>query len=1090
MTQPPSATYSHSVADRADDRPRPDEQRRAVGGVRLSGLPSVARLALFARHDGPAVLLTTSERIAAFTDTHVFGASSSVEPGLDDWHDREQKVVISLATALLPFPREPDSYVIDLKRGGSYRRDELLGRLVEFGYERDEVPGFMVRGDTLTLFLAEGQDEGATDGATAGTASSVAPMAQAAVATLDGQLRLEFFGDELDAMSLAGVPREEYRLAPRSLGSLDRETWIDRLLEHLPGTVYLDAPELIPGATPAAEGGAAASREADRQAQGAGPDTVGARAAADAPAPSGVAWLWEHLAGRDVVSFGRDPLKLEPAKSQLEPLGYYRGKLTSFAQDTHMWLRDGYTVNLLLKFERTGRYLREKILDEMESHWRNRLAPHPGQVSLLLSKDVQGGYRDPVRKEVVLSEELLYGYLGGRKLSKLPGKRVHDASQLTVGDYLIHPDHGIGRFVGLEARQVVGVTRDYLQLRYTGEGKLYLPVELLPMLRRHPGTTDDPPRLSTLGTNEWARARERARVNASEMAAELIKAYAQRQVSTGSEFPEQPEWDLLIEKNFGFTLTRDQAKAVADVDADLARPVPMDRLISGDVGFGKTEIAIRAAHRVVGHSHQAAVMVPTTILAKQHFDTFTARFAGLPVTVHMLSRFTSDTEARDTITGLADGTVDIVIGTHRLLNEAIEYKRLGLLVIDEEHRFGVGQKERIKSIKANVDVLSLSATPIPRTLYMSLVGLRDVSQILTPPQGRKPIQTVLQPYDPMVAREAVLSELERGGKVFYIHDRIGSMSLRARTLSQLVPEARIGVAHGQMDEDDLEEVMIGFEEGAYDVLLSTTIVESGLDISGANTLIIERADRLGLAQLYQLRGRVGRRQTEAWAYMLYPGRLTEQAQRRLYAIAELNDLGSGHLLAEKDMEIRGVGNLLGPEQHGNISAVSLEVYTEMLAEEIAKLKGEKAAAERPSVTIDLSVDARLSPGYVQDDDVRINYYGRFSETDSLAEVGRVAKELREAYGPFPQEVKAFVELTRLRLLAGAKGVATVKEHLTDVQISFVGEHDSLDFDVKALKALPFQVEATRYPPGFSVKKRGLKPADLPSAVMDVLYTVG
>jgi len=610
------------------------------------------------------------------------------------------------------------------------------------------------------------------------------------------------------------------------------------------------------------------------------------------------------------------------------------------------------------------------------------------------------------------------------------------------------------------------------------------------MLRRHPGTTDDPPRLSTLGTNEWARARERARVSASVMAAELIKSYAQRQISVGTEFPEQPEWDLLIEKNFGFTLTRDQAKAVADVDADLARAVPMDRLISGDVGFGKTEVAIRAAHRVVGHSHQAAILVPTTILAKQHFDTFQARFAGLPVTVRMLSRFTSDTETRDTIKGLADGTVDIVVGTHRLLNESIAYKRLGLLVIDEEHRFGVGQKEKIKGIKANVDVLSLSATPIPRTLYMSLVGLRDVSQILTPPQGRKPIQTVLQPYDPMVAREAVLSELERGGKVFYIHDRIGSMSLRARTLSQLVPEARIGVAHGQMDEDDLEEVMIGFEEGAYDVLLSTTIVESGLDITGANTLVIERADRLGLAQLYQLRGRVGRRQTEAWAYMLYPGRLTEQAQRRLYAIAELNDLGSGHLLAEKDMEIRGVGNLLGPEQHGNISAVSLEVYTEMLAEEIAKLKGERAAAERPSVTIDLSLDARLSPNYVQDDDVRINFYGRFSETDSLAEVGRVAKELREAYGPFPQEVKAFVELTRLRLLAGAKGVATIKEHMTDVQISFVGEHDSLDFDAKSLKGLPFQVESTRYPPGFSVKKRGLKPADLPTAVMDVLYTVG
>jgi len=1038
-------------------------------GTRLLGLPSLARLALFARHDGPAVLLTTSERLSLFDDTHLFGARRTVEPGLDSWHELSDKVVLSLDTALAPFPTDPDSYVLDLERGGAYRRDDLLERLVEFGFERDEAPGFTVRGDTLTIALTEPADASESDGG-ASLHDSTAPS------TGGRELRLEFFGDELDAVTLDGSPVERYTLAPRELGGFARDEWTTRLIEHLPGTVYLDAPELIPGAAQMEERNSPAARTDPRSENG--------------TAALGVGWLWEHLAGREVVSFGRDPLGLEQAKSRLEPLGYYRGKLTSFSQDAHMWIKDGYAVHLVLKFERTGRYLREKVLGELESHWRNRVGNHHGEVSLLLSKDVQGGYRDPERKEVVLSEELLYGYLGGRKLSKLPGKRVHDASQLTVGDYLIHPDHGIGRFVGLEARQVVGVTRDYLQLQYMGEGKLYLPVELLPLLRRHPGTTDDPPRLSTLGTNEWARARERARVSASEMAAELIKAYAQRQVSVGTSFPAQPEWDLLIEKNFGFELTRDQERAVADVDADLARQVPMDRLISGDVGFGKTEVAIRAAHRVVGHSHQTALLVPTTILAKQHYDTFAARFAGLPVTVRMLSRFTPDAEARETIKGLADGTVDIVIGTHRLLNEAIVYRSLGLLVIDEEHRFGVGQKERIKSIKANVDVLSLSATPIPRTLYMSLVGLRDVSQILTPPHGRKPIQTVLQPYDPMVAREAILGELERGGKVFYIHDRIGSMSLRARTLSQLVPEARIGVAHGQMAEDDLEEVMIGFEDGAYDILLSTTIVESGLDISGANTLVIERADRLGLAQLYQLRGRVGRRQTEAWAYMLYPGRLTEQAQRRLYAIAELNDLGSGHLLAEKDMEIRGVGNLLGPEQHGHISAVSLEVYTEMLAEEIAKLKGEQAAAERAAVTIDLNVDARLSPTYVQDDDVRINYYGRFSETDSLAEVGRVAKELREAYGPFPPEVKAFVELTRLRLLAGAKGVATVKEHMTDVQLSFVGDLDSLDFDARALKALPFQVEATRYPPGFSVKKRGLKAADLPSAVMDVLYTVG
>lgn len=1006
-------------------------------GARQLGVPVVARLAQFARHQGPAVLLTTQARLGLYADAHLFGPRVSVNPGLADWHEKHDKVVVSLEHALKAFPRSPDRYAFELRKGESYTRDDLLNLLLQYGYDRDEAPGFEVRGDSVLIYVAplpEGEEGH--------------PPA--------GSVRLEFFGDELDALSVDGHAVDRYVLAPRSLQHLDREEWTDRLLSQLPDTVYLDAPELYAG-------------------------EVG---------ESDAAWLWEHLAGTTVTSFGRDPLALTDQAPGVTQLGYYRGKLTDFAADAHGWLRDGYSVQLLVKFERTGRYLRERVIDQQESHWRNRVEPHPGTVSLLLAREAQGGYKDDVRKEVVVTEELLYGYQGERRPRQLTGKRVADASQLTVGDYLIHPDHGVGQFMGLEARQVVGVTRDYLNLRYAGEGKLYLPVELLPLLRRHPGTTDDPPRLSTLGTNEWARAREKARANAELLAAELIKTYAQRQVAQGTAFPPQPEWDQLIEQNCPFVLTPDQARSVTEVLRDMAKSVPMDRLVSGDVGFGKTEVAIRAAHRALGNGAQVAVLVPTTVLARQHHQTFLERFNGLPVRVEMLSRFTSDAQAKETLRGLKEGTVDVVVGTHRLLNESIQYKNLGLLVVDEEHRFGVGQKERLKGLKANLDVLSLSATPIPRTLYMSLVGLRDVSQIGTPPEGRKPIQTVLQPYDPMVVREAVLSELERGGKIFYIHDRIGSMGMRARTLSQLVPEARIGVAHGQMNEGDLEEIMMGFEEGAYDILLSTTIVESGLDISGANTLVIERADRLGLAQLYQLRGRVGRRQTEAWAYLLYPGRLTEQAQRRLYAIAELNDLGSGHLLAEKDMEIRGVGNLLGPEQHGHVSAVSLEVYTEMLAEEIAKLKGEERAKELPQVTVDLDLDARLSPTYIQDDAVRINFYGRLAETINLAEVSHVAREMREAYGPFPPEVKAFVELARLRLLAGAKGVATIKEHMTDVQLSFDAALEALDYDAKKLKGLPFSVEPTPYPPGFSIKKRGLKKEDLPGAVMELLYLVG
>ena len=1030
MTQSPS---TRSAPQGAPDPTPAAAEAPSVGGVRELGLPSVARLARFARHPGEAVLLTTAERAERFADAGAFHVATAFDPDLDAWSDRPEKVVVTLDHALRAFPRDPERYRLAFEVGGAHPRDALLTTLDAFGYPRDETPGTAVHGDSVTIFLAD-DPEGP-------------------------QLRLGFFGDELDELRLNGREATSYVLSPRRDAPLfeeDEGSWDAKVLEALPGTVFLDVPELYAGTASEAE----------------------------------AAWLWSHLGQRQVVSFGRDPLALSAASSSLAPLPYYRARLDEFAADAEGWLRDGYAVTLLLRFERTGRYLTEKAIGHLAHRWGNGVSDRKGELTLALAGRPEGGYRDDARREVVLTEDLLYGHQGGRKLRRLPGRAVQDASQLTVGDYLIHPDHGVALFQGLESRQVLGVARDYLKLRYAGEGRLFLPVEQLPLLRRHPGTSDVPPKLSTLGTNEWSRAKEKARVSAQELAAELIKTYAKRQVSQGTAFPPQPEWDPLVEKNFPFVLTPDQATSVRDTLTDMERSIPMDRLISGDVGFGKTEVAIRAAMRAVANGHQVAMLVPTTVLAKQHYDTVAERVEGLPVNVALLSRFTSDAAARAALAGLADGTVDVVIGTHRLLNEGIRYKSLGLLIIDEEHRFGVGQKEKLKALRANLDVLSLSATPIPRTLYMSLVGLRDVSQIMTPPEGRQPIQTVLQPYDPMTVRSAIVHELERGGKTYYIHDRIGSMSMRARTLQQLVPEARIGVAHGQMAADELEAIMLGFEEGAFDVLLATTIVESGLDVAGANTLIIERADRLGLAQLYQLRGRVGRRQTEAWAYLLYPGRLTEQAQRRLYAIAELNDLGSGHLLAEKDMEIRGVGNLLGPEQHGHVSAVSLEVYTELLAEEVAKLKGEEKAAARPAVSLDLNVDARLTPAYLPNDDERIAFYGRLAEAEGLAEVSRIARELRSARGPFPPEVKAFLELVKLRLLAEGKGVAAISEHMTDVQVSFRANFDELDYDPRKLRDLPFTAEATRYPPGFSVKKRGLASADLPQSLQQLLYVVG
>ncbi len=992
--------------------------------TRWLGLPTIARLNLFSLYQKPAVLITTEERLTYFDNTEIFGVKTTINPTLKEWNQKHSKVILSLDYALKPFPKDPSELTLNLKLGKDYPRENLLDTLINYGFERDGMPGVVVKGDSFIIYLDEEDSNEA--------------------------LRLEFFGDELDNIEYKNSKLEKYSLAPLENAEVDQSVWDSKLIEHLEGKLFLDASELFAG-----------ELENDSES---------------------LAWFWQHCQERNVLSFGRDPLTLEEVDGGLEPLNYYRGKLSDFANDAELWLKDGYSISLILRFERTGQYLRKKIIEHLESEWTSKIKPKAGVISLVVGGNTRGGYRDDKAKEIFISEDLLYSYQGLKKYKKLPGKSLQNTLQLTIGDYLIHPEHGIAKFLGLEPRKVIGVTRDYLMLQYAGEGKLYLPVEQLPFLRRHPGTTDNPPQLSTLGTNEWARTRERARINAQELASKLIKIYAERQMSKGVSLENLPEWDAQIGENFPYQLTPDQEKSVEDVYADMAKPIPMDRLISGDVGFGKTEVAIRAAHHAVGHKKQVAMLVPTTVLAKQHYETFFERFKDLPVVVEMLSRFSSSAEVRLTLQGLKTGSVDIVVGTHRLLSKDIVFNDLGLLIIDEEHRFGVAQKERIKSLKANLDVLSLTATPIPRTLYMGLIGLRDVSQIMTPPKGRKPIQTVLQAYNPNTIRDAVMFELERHGKAFYIHDRIGSMGSRAMMLSRLIPEARIGVAHGQMSGEELEEVMLNFAEGAYDLLLSTTIVESGLDIATANTLIIERADRLGLAQLYQLRGRVGRRQTEAWAYLLYPGKLTKQAQKRLFAIAELNDLGSGHLLAEKDMEIRGVGNLLGAEQHGHISAVSLEVYTEMLSEEVAKLKGE--VKEGPAIAkIDISIDASLSPSYIADDEVRIGFYGRLSETDSLAEISRIRNEMRSNYGPLTKEADAFIELIKLRLLAAQKKVSAIKENLLGFEITF---QEDLDYNIKGLERLPYKIEVTKYPPGFNLKKRGLG-ENILKTISEVLY---
>ncbi|MDX2005822.1 MAG: CarD family transcriptional regulator [Meiothermus sp.] len=1002
----------------------------------LPGLPQAARALLFARAEGPRVLLCPEERLPLYADLGALGVSAYLNPGLEAVGEASA-VVMSYAQALESFPADPGAWRLVLEVGQRYGREDLLDRLLRMGYAREE--DLRVQGDTLEL-------EG---------------------------LRLEFFGDELDGLKIGGEAKKRYTLTARE-GKAD--LWDSQKILHFGGAVFFDTPAVAP------------------------PE------------------LWRLIADRPMVTFGLGGRELPPLDLGLKALSPYRARVSEFVEDLRKWVDGGFSAVFFYRHSKSRGYLLEKLGGkgkgaEGERSGRGQrsandpasessatghkplatrstlaLEPRPATLNLVPAP-FEGAFLDPETRTVYLTEAHLYAFAGTEALRarRAFGKEVEDPGALAVGDYLIHPEHGIGQYMGLETREILGVKRDYLSLRYAGEGRMYLPVEQLPLLKRHPGTTDDPPNLSSLGNQGWKKTREKAQKDAEELAQRMLVLHAKREATPGRAFPPVPEWDVLLEHNFPHQLTPDQQKSLEETFRDLEAARPMERLISGDVGFGKTEVALRAAHRVVGGGAQVAVLVPTTLLAEQHTETFRKRLEGLPVRVAGLSRFTSDREATAAVKGLKDGSVDIVIGTHRLLSPEIGYKNLGLLVVDEEHRFGVGQKERIRELKESVDTLFLSATPIPRSLYSALVGLRDLSSIQTPPQGRRPIQTLLTVFDPALVRQAIMDELEREGKAFYVHDRVATIVQRRRYLEALVPEARFGIVHGQMNEGDIEETMQAFGEGAFDVLIATTIIESGLDIPEANTIIVERADKLGLAALYQLRGRVGRRDQEAYAYLFHPVRLTEGAERRLAAIADLSDLGSGHLLAEKDMEIRGVGNLLGPEQSGHVRQVSLEVYTELLSEAIAKLKGEKKVAEAERhVTLDLQVSARLTPEYIPSPAARSRYYGRLAETKNLASLSRIVRDMKEKYGPAPLEVDNFLALTKLRLVAEGKRVVSITEDMLYLNIAF--ESSRLDYDAKALRALPFRVEVTQYPPGFRIVKKGLNVGTV-EALMELLYLV-
>ena len=630
-----------------------------------------------------------------------------------------------------------------------------------------------------------------------------------------------------------------------------------------------------------------------------------------------------------------------------------------------------------------------------------------------------------------------------------------DPLQLTPGDFIVHEQHGVGRYLEMTSRTVQGATRDYLVIEYAPSkrgqppDRLYLPTDQLDEVTRYTG--GEAPALHRLGGADWAKAKGRARKAVRDIAAGLIRLYQARMASPGHAFGPDTPWQRELEDAFPYVETPDQLAAVDEVKADMERAVPMDRLICGDVGYGKTEIAVRAAFKAVQDGKQVAVLVPTTLLSAQHFATFSERYAPFPVAVRAMSRFQSAAEVAETLEGLASGKVDIVVGTHRLLSPETRFARLGLLIIDEEQRFGVEHKEYLKQLRTEVDVLAMSATPIPRTLEMGISGIREMSTILTPPEERHPVLTSVTPYDERQIAAAVRRELLRDGQVFFVHNRVSSINKVAARLAELVPEARIGIGHGQMNEHTLEKVMSGFIERDFDVLVSTTIVESGLDIPNANTLIVDRADAYGLPDLHQLRGRVGRGRERGYAYFLYPPEkpLTETAHERLATLQQHTGIGAGLHIAMKDLEIRGAGNLLGGEQSGHVAAVGFDLYVKMIGEAVRELRGD-GPAERSEVRVELPVDAHIPHDYVTGERLRLEAYTRIASINSVHDIDGVRDELADRYGAVPVQVENLLAVARLRAVAREAGLTDITLQSNHVRFGPVDLPESRQVRVQRL----------------------------------------
>jgi transcription-repair coupling factor (superfamily II helicase) len=961
-------------------------------------------------------------------------------------HGSGPRVVVASIRGLIqkPAPGSAELEPLHILVGETIDRDDLVRRLAELGYLREDIayePGtFAVRGGIVDVFPAQGatlarielvgdeieslrgvdpqtqRSTGDITGVAIVARTELPPNAEirgralTAAAHAEKKPYLEEIADRLSRLASGAIPDGVESLLPR-LWDPARDA-LSTIVPEPCTIVLFDTPRTTDEAAKAVE------HEEELASLWSDPARL-AEDLTDRPQrhrdEEGVLHLPLERVLDDLRQGGRDVWRMHA----------YAPTPDTPHIDAHAW--DASSPRALLERCRSLRAESYEVvfcaLPREVGSVRTRLAEEELTGAPVVASQLHGGFVSASLKLAVVTHTEWHARPPAPARSRRP-KRSAALGELRPGDIVVHSHDGIGRYIGMETREVAGFVREYLVIEYAEGARGLVPADLSEKLQRYVGS--DEPALSRLGTADWERTKARVRKRVRDIAAELIRLYSARLHSKGHSFPLDTPWERELAESFPFDETPDQLRTIEDVGRDMHRELPMDRLVCGDVGYGKTEVAVRAAFKAVVEGKQVGVLVPTTLLAQQHHAVFSERFRPFPVNVAMLSRFVDPREQQEVIAKLTTGEVDVVIGTHRLLSSDVKFKDLGLLIVDEEHRFGVSQKELLRKMRVDVDMLTLTATPIPRTLEMSLSNIRDLSIIDTAPADRRPVRTFVGPFDERLLTAAIRRELSRNGQVFVVHNRVQSIGRELRRLQRLVPEARIAVGHGQMDEDRLERTMLDFWDQKVDILLCTTIIEAGLDIPTVNTLIVDRADRLGLAQLYQLRGRVGRAGEQAYAYLFFPSnvRLTPTAHERLKTLAQYTELGSGMAIAMRDLEIRGAGNLLGAEQHGHIEAVGFEMYVKLLEEAAKELRGVRTE-EPPEVRIDLPIDAYLPASYIDREPLRLAAYRRIAETVTDSEVDDAEAELRDRYGRLPKPARTLLHVARLRADARALGVTDI-----------------------------------------------------------------